>query len=43
MRVLGINAVFHDPAAAVVADGRVMAAAEEEGCVRPGARRLFVA
>jgi carbamoyltransferase len=28
--VLGINAVFHDPAAAVVVDGRVVAAAEEE-------------
>ncbi|WP_203784781.1 carbamoyltransferase family protein [Paractinoplanes rishiriensis] len=30
MRVLGINAIFHDPAAAVVVDGRVVAAAEEE-------------
>jgi carbamoyltransferase len=30
MRVLGINAVFHDPAAALVIDGRVVAAAEEE-------------
>ncbi|GHE07801.1 carbamoyltransferase family protein [Klenkia taihuensis] len=30
MRVLGINALFHDPAAAVVVDGRVVAAAEEE-------------
>ncbi|WP_020659543.1 carbamoyltransferase family protein [Amycolatopsis benzoatilytica] len=30
MRFLGINAVFHDPAAALVADGRVVAAAEEE-------------
>jgi carbamoyltransferase len=30
MRILGINAVFHDPAAAVVVDGRVVAAAEEE-------------
>ncbi|HET6964427.1 MAG TPA: carbamoyltransferase C-terminal domain-containing protein [Acidimicrobiales bacterium] len=29
-RVLGINAVFHDPAAALVVDGRVMAATEEE-------------
>lgn len=28
--VLGVNAVFHDPAAAVVVDGRVVAAAEEE-------------
>ncbi|HEX8870365.1 MAG TPA: carbamoyltransferase N-terminal domain-containing protein, partial [Lentzea sp.] len=30
MRVLGINAVFHDPAAARVVDGRTVAAAEEE-------------
>ena len=30
MRVLGINALFHDPAAALVVDGRVIAAAEEE-------------
>ncbi|MEP6851604.1 MAG: carbamoyltransferase C-terminal domain-containing protein [bacterium] len=30
MRVLGINAIFHDPAAAVVVDGRCVAAAEEE-------------
>jgi carbamoyltransferase len=30
MHVLGINAVFHDPAAALVVDGRVVAAAEEE-------------
>ena len=30
MRVLGINAVFHDPAAALVVDGRLVAAAEEE-------------
>ena len=29
-RVLGINAVFHDPAAALVIDGQVVAAAEEE-------------
>ena len=29
-RVLGINAVFHDPAAAVVIDGEIVAAAEEE-------------
>jgi carbamoyltransferase len=28
--VLGINAVFHDPAAALVIDGRIAAAAEEE-------------
>ncbi|MFP5363193.1 MAG: carbamoyltransferase [Thermoleophilia bacterium] len=30
MRVLGINSVFHDPAAALVVDGDVVAAAEEE-------------
>ncbi|GAA1793697.1 glycosyltransferase family 2 protein [Planosporangium flavigriseum] len=30
MRVLGINAVFHDPSAALVVDGQVVAAAEEE-------------
>ncbi len=32
--VLGINAVFHDPAEAVVADGRIVAAAEEERFTR---------
>lgn len=30
MKVLGINAVFHDPAAALVVDGVTVAAAEEE-------------
>jgi carbamoyltransferase len=30
VKVLGINAVFHDPAAALVVDGRTVAAAEEE-------------
>src|SRR3954451_15888803 len=30
MRVLGINAVFHDPAAALVVNGMTVAAAEEE-------------
>jgi carbamoyltransferase len=30
MRVLGINAVFHDSAAALVVDGRIVAAGEEE-------------
>jgi carbamoyltransferase len=30
MRVLGINAIFHDPAAALIIDGHVVAAAEEE-------------
>ena len=34
MRVLGVNAVFHDPAAAVVVDGRIVAAAEEERFTR---------
>jgi carbamoyltransferase len=30
MRILGINAIYHDPAAALVVDGNVVAAAEEE-------------
>src|SRR3954452_4348665 len=30
MMVLGVNAVFHDPAAALVVDGEIVAAAEEE-------------
>ena len=30
MRVLGINTAFHDPAAALVIDGTIVAAAEEE-------------
>lgn len=30
MRILGINGVFHDPAAALVIDGKTVAAAEEE-------------
>jgi len=30
LRVLGINAIFHDSAAALVVDGRTVAAAEEE-------------
>src|SRR3954447_2495040 len=30
MRVLGVNALFHDPSAALVVDGEVVAAAEEE-------------
>ena len=33
-RVLGVNAVFHDPASAVVVGGRVVAAAEEERFTR---------
>src|SRR5919108_738339 len=34
MRILGINAVFHDPASALVVDGRIAAAAEEERFTR---------
>jgi carbamoyltransferase len=30
MRVLGVNALFHDPSAALVVDGVIVAAAEEE-------------
>jgi carbamoyltransferase len=30
VRILGINALFHDPAAALVIDGEIVAAAEEE-------------
>jgi carbamoyltransferase len=33
-RVLGVNAVFHDPAAALVVDGQIVAAAEEERFTR---------
>jgi carbamoyltransferase len=34
MRVLGINAVFHDSSAALVVDGEIVAAAEEERFTR---------
>ena len=34
MRVLGVNAVFHDPAAALVVDGHIVAAVEEERFTR---------
>lgn len=34
MRVLGINGVFHDPAAALLIDGEIVAAAEEERFTR---------
>jgi carbamoyltransferase len=34
VRVLGVNAVFHDPSAALVVDGEVVAAAEEERFTR---------
>jgi carbamoyltransferase len=30
VRILGINAIFHDPAAALIIDGEIVAAAEEE-------------
>jgi carbamoyltransferase len=30
VKVLGVNAIYHDPAAALVVDGKVVAAAEEE-------------
>jgi carbamoyltransferase len=34
MRVLGISAFYHDSAAAVVEDGRIVAAAQEERFTR---------
>jgi carbamoyltransferase len=30
VRILGVNAIFHDPSAALIVDGRTVAAAEEE-------------
>src|SRR5215207_5978202 len=33
-KVLGVNAVFHDPAAALLLDGETVAAAEEERFTR---------
>ncbi|WP_030869904.1 hypothetical protein [Streptomyces sp. NRRL S-37] len=36
MRIPGIDALFHDPAAAQPADGRTVAAAEEEHLGRRG-------
>ena len=41
--VLGINAVFHDPAAALLADGETVAAAEEERFTRRKHGKLPVA
>src|SRR5437879_5372448 len=41
--VLGVNAVFHDPAAALVVDGQVVAAAEEERFTRRKHGKLPVA
>src|SRR4051795_8045471 len=43
MRVLGVNAVFHDPAAALVVDGKIVAAAEEERFSRRKHGKLPVA
>ena len=34
MRVLGISALYHDSAAALVEDGRIVAAAQEERFTR---------
>ena len=34
MKILGVNAVFHDPAAALVIDGEIVAAGEEERWTR---------
>jgi predicted NodU family carbamoyl transferase len=39
MRFLGINAIFHDPAAALVVDGEVVAAAEERFSRRKHGKR----
>src|SRR5215211_3378834 len=43
MRVLGVNAVFHDPAAALVVNGMTIAAAEEERFSRRKHGKLPVA
>src|SRR3954468_14611660 len=43
MKVLGINAVFHDPAAALVVDGVTVAASEEERFSRRKHGKLPVA
>jgi carbamoyltransferase len=40
--VLGINAIFHDPSAALVAGGRIVAAAEEERFTRRKHGKLAV-
>lgn len=34
MRILGISALYHDSAAAIVVDGRIVAAAQEERFTR---------
>ena len=41
-RVLGINAIFHDPSAALIVDGRIVAAAEEERFTRRKHGKLAV-
>src|SRR5919201_5832749 len=41
-RVLGINAIFHDPSAALVVDGTIVAAAEEERFTRRKHGKLAV-
>src|SRR5919204_4748765 len=42
VRVLGINAIFHDPSAALVVDGTIVAAAEEERFTRRKHGKLAV-
>src|SRR5438270_8564064 len=41
-RVLGINAIFHDPSAALVVGGRIVAATEEERFTRRKHGKLAV-
>ena len=41
MRVLGISAFYHDSAAALVEDGRVIAAAQEERFTRTSTTPRF--
>ncbi|MFD3998157.1 carbamoyltransferase [Streptomyces sp. NPDC058548] len=42
MKILGINAIFHDPAAALVVDGEIVIAQEEERLSRKKARKTPV-
>ncbi|MGW1508510.1 carbamoyltransferase family protein [Streptomyces sp. NPDC002394] len=42
MKILGINAIFHDPAAALVVDGEIITAQEEERLTRKKARKTPV-
>ncbi|WP_030159889.1 carbamoyltransferase [Streptomyces sp. NRRL S-244] len=42
MKILGINAIFHDPAAALVVDGEIVTAQEEERLTRKKARKTPV-